>query len=227
MRRSSKSEALLVKAACLVAGLAVLSAVLGSEVLAGEPATPAQQSIKKGLESFNKGRLPEAAEAFQKAAELDPANPVAFNNLGLAYVRMGRTRDAVDAFESAVSLRPTSANFQYNLARIYQLAKNYPKAIEHYQKTVALDPGNASAHAHLGQLYGREEGRYGEAIEELNKSLALEPDNAEAYYSLAVAYYSLKNFGESWSSVKEAQRLGYEVNPAFLKALRQIAPEPQ
>lgn len=214
-------------ALCLVAGalVSVGSLALGKDAWAGEPATPAEVSMRDGLEAFSKGRYSEAAEYFQKAAELDPSNPVAFNNLGLSYVRMARTRDAIDAFERAVSLRPTSSNFQYNLARIYQLAKNYPKAVEHYEKTLSLDPGNALAHAHLGQLYGREEERYPEAIEELKKSIALDPDNAEAHYSLAVAYYSLKNFTESWKSVKEAQRLGYKVNPAFLKALRQMAPE--
>lgn len=213
-------------------GLLALVVVVGSAGGADEASSQAKASLNKGLQAFKKGRLPEAAKAFERAADLDPTNPITSNNLGLTYIRMGRARDAIDSFERAVALRPTSPTFHYNLARACHLAKNYPKAIEHYQKTLALDPAHPLAHLHLGKLYGREQQRYPEAIDALSKAIALNADDTnarylpEAHYLLAVAYYGVKNFPLSWKSVREAERLGYDVNPAFLKALRQVAPEP-
>lgn len=184
--------------------------------------------LRDGLNAFQKGRFDEAAKAYEKAASLDPTNPIPHKNLGIAYIFMKHYREAIEPFEKAVALRPSSADFHYNLARAYQLAKNYPKAIEIYKKTIELEPDDAKAHMHLGELYGREEERLPEAIEELKKSIVLNPGLAEAHYSLAVAYYGSKNFEEAWKSLEEAEKLKYQnINPAFVKALRKMHPEPK
>lgn len=217
----------------LYLGVGFLTLIIGSGTSGGEEKAYAKAKgyLQEGLRASNKGRLPEAVQAFKEASTLDPDNPFAFNYLGVAYMRMGRFRDAIDPFEKAVALRPTSATFQFNLARAYQLTKNFPKALEHYQNTVDLNPAQALAHLYLGKLYGREQERYPEAIEELTKSIALNVSNAEApflseaHYLLAVAYFGVKNFTLAWQSVEEAERLGYKVNPAFTKALTQMAPK--
>ena len=217
----------------LYLGVGFLTLIIGSGTSGGEEKASAKAKgyLQEGLRASNKGRLPEAVQAFKEASTLDPDNPFAFNYLGVAYMRMGRFRDAIDPFEKAVALRPTSATFQFNLARAYQLTKNFPKALEHYQNTVDLNPAQALAHLYLGKLYGREQERYPEAIEELTKSIALNVSNAEApflseaHYLLAVAYFGVKNFTLAWQSVEEAERLGYKVNPAFTKALTQMAPK--
>lgn len=224
-------RALFIVALCL--GVGFLTLIIGSGTSGGEEKAYAKAKgyLQEGLRASNKGRLPEAVQAFKEASTLDPDNPFAFNYLGVAYMRMGRFRDAIDPFEKAVALRPTSATFQFNLARAYQLTKNFPKALEHYQNTVDLNPAQALAHLYLGKLYGREQERYPEAIEELTKSIALNVSNAEApflseaHYLLAVAYFGVKNFTLAWQSVEEAERLGYKVNPAFTKALTQMAPK--
>lgn len=232
MRASHAGRFLSLSARHVGVGILAVLVVVGSASGAEKTSSQAKSAMREGLKAFKKGRLQEAAQAFQRSADLDPTNPITFNNLGLIYVRMGRPRDAIEPFGRAVTLRPTSPTFHYNLARACHLAKNYPKAIEHYQKTVTLDPAHPLAHFFLGKLFGREQQRYPEAIEELSKAIALNADNTkarylpEAHYLLAVAYYGVKNFPLAWQSVREAKRLGYDVNPAFLKALRQVAPDP-
>ncbi len=231
MAPNRSHRALFIVALCL--GVGLLTLIIGSGTSGGEEKASAKAEgyLQEGLRASKKGRLPEAVQAFKEASAIDPDDPFAFNYLGVTYMRMGRFRDAIEPFEKAVALRPTSATFHYNLARACHLSKNYPKAIEHYQKTVALDPAQALAHLYLGKLYGREQERYPEAIEELTKSIALNASNAEApflpeaHYLLAVAYFGVKNFTLAWQSVEEAERLGYKVNPAFTKALSQMAPK--
>lgn len=208
------------------AGLLCLVAALGTAYAAGPDAGSADDYLQQGLQAFSKGRYSDAAEAYEKAASLDPSNPVPYKNLGITYVFMKRYRDAIEPFKKAVALKPDSPEYHYNLARAYQLAKNYPKAVNLYRETVGLDPNHAVAYMRLGELYGREEERLPEAIEMLKKSISLDPDLSEAHYSLAVAYFGVKNFAESWNSLKEAQRLNYaQIKPEFIKALRQMAPE--
>lgn len=193
---------------------------------ADQDSSTANAYLKQGLEAFSKGRYKEAAEAYEKAAALDPTNPIPYKNLGITYIFMKHFREAIEPFEKAVALRPSSADYHYNLARSYQLAKNYPKAVEVFQKTIELDTKNAKAYMRLGELYGREQERLPESIEMLKKSLALEPNLSEAHYSLAVAYFGAKNYAEAWKSLKEAQRLKYtHIKPEFIKALRKVAPE--
>ena len=231
MAPNRSHRALFIVALCL--GVGLLTLIIGPGTSRGEEKASAKAEgyLQEGLRASKKGRLPEAVQAFKEASALDPDDPFAFNYLGVTYVRMGRVRDAIEPFENAVALRPTSATFHYNLARACHLSKNYPKAIEYYQKTVALDPAQALAHLYLGKLYGREQERYPEAIEELTKAIALNASNAEtpflpeAHYLLAVAYFGVKNFTLAWQSVEEAERLGYKVNPAFTKALSQMAPK--
>jgi tetratricopeptide (TPR) repeat protein len=209
-------------------GLFGLAAGVGPTPVAAGDSSDVNTYLQQGLQAFRKGRLKEAAEAYQKAAALDPANPVPYKNLGITYVLMKHYREAIDPFEKAVALRPSSAAYHYYLARAYQLAKNYPKAIEIFQGTIELDPRNAKAHMRLGELYGREQERLPEAIEMLKRSIALEPNLSEAHYSLAVAYFGVKNYAKSWKSLREAQRLEYaQIKPEFIKALRKMAPEPK
>jgi tetratricopeptide (TPR) repeat protein len=224
----SVGRRVLVLALCAVSLIWSQAFLIGFALAEGQVAASAKvrQFLQEGIEALKAGKLDEAARDFEKAAEMDPSNPYAYNNLGFTYMRMMRFRDAIGPFEKAVALRPNSAVFHYNLARAFELAKNYPKAISYYEKTVALDPTHALAHFRLGKLYGREQQRYPEAIEELKKALKLDPKIPEAHYSLAVAYFGVNNFAEAWKEVRKAQELGFNVNPAFLKALRQKMPKP-
>jgi len=81
----------------------------------------------------------------EKVLALDPANPEAFANLGLAYVRLGDLPRAVVAFEKAVKLKPNSVAARLNLGAIYMEYLNYKAAEAQYKVALALEPNNLEA----------------------------------------------------------------------------------
>jgi tetratricopeptide (TPR) repeat protein len=59
-----------------------------------------------------------AVEVSLQGISVDPANPVNYNNLGIAYAELGRDEDAKQAFSTAIALRPGYDNAKFNLDRI-------------------------------------------------------------------------------------------------------------
>jgi tetratricopeptide (TPR) repeat protein len=78
----------------------------------------------------------------EKVLAIDPANPEAFANLGLAYVRLGDLPRAVIAFERAVKLKPNSVAARLNLGAIYMEYLNYKAAERQYGAALKLEPNN-------------------------------------------------------------------------------------
>ena len=81
----------------------------------------------------------------EKVLALDPANPEAFANLGLAYVRLKDLPRAVVAFERAVKIKPNSVPARLNLGAIYIEYLNYKQANSQYGAALKLEPDNLEA----------------------------------------------------------------------------------
>lgn len=67
-----------------------------------------------GVEVASKGLWKEAAYRWERAVELDPQNPRAYNNLGVAYERSGKFEEALEAYETALELLPTNEQIRQN-----------------------------------------------------------------------------------------------------------------
>jgi Flp pilus assembly protein TadD len=66
----------------------------------------AESYLNLSLQRYREGRFPEAIAASQKALELRPNYPEAWNNIGAAYNNMGQFEKAVAACETALRLKP-------------------------------------------------------------------------------------------------------------------------
>ncbi|MBI4537600.1 MAG: tetratricopeptide repeat protein [candidate division NC10 bacterium] len=73
---------------------------------------------KLGLEYLAAGRIEEAVLALTRARDLEPKNPVAWNNLGVALARRGRLPEARDAYRQAIALRPGYVKAYENLGLV-------------------------------------------------------------------------------------------------------------
>jgi len=102
---------------CLVIALGLLLAGC-----ADSPAARAEREARAGLALAMEGRVGEAVERFHAALALDPANPAARYNLGLAHLREGQWVLAAEAFARFVEQRPDDALGHFELARAQALA---------------------------------------------------------------------------------------------------------
>jgi len=76
--------------------------------------TTSEQEVAFGIEVAEKGLWREARFRFQRAAELDPDNASALNNLGVALEQQGDFDGARAAYEKALELKPDDLYIQQN-----------------------------------------------------------------------------------------------------------------
>jgi len=127
-----------------------------------------------------------AADAYEKAAELRPQDPLVHMNLGLAYLRLGRTQEALEQYQSADRLyggdlvaktkvaelyerlgkKEQAAQTFLTLAELYRKKGSLRQAVQAWKSTVRLSPNLLEAHRHLAAAF-RELGQTDQAVEEL------------------------------------------------------------
>ncbi|MDQ3170944.1 MAG: tetratricopeptide repeat protein [Acidobacteriota bacterium] len=107
-----------VLSACLAAVIAVgmtapLSARAGATG-ADDARTTAKAQVDFGIEVAQKKLWREATYRFEKAVELDPTYPAAWNNLAIAHEQQGNFADANKAYSKAVELDPGNLLIRQN-----------------------------------------------------------------------------------------------------------------
>lgn len=89
----------------------------------------------------------EAAEAYQKAVSLKPAEATYHNNLGQALAKQGKTEEAAAEYTTAAQLDPPSAGMYYfNLGAILTNAGKVDEANAAFDKAIAADPKRSEAY---------------------------------------------------------------------------------
>jgi len=142
--------------------------------------------LNLGLALGAEGRLDEAIEHYQKAAELNPNQPQAYNNLGIMLVGKGRLEEAVTNFTRAVQIQPGYAEARLNWGTVLAMQGKISEAIALFQQALDLKPDYADAHYNLGRVLAAQ-GKMAEAIGHYQRAIQLQPDSPEVYYNLGIA----------------------------------------
>jgi len=156
---------------------------------------PAHTRARLAYGSFRSdtGREEEAHDQWEKAREIDPKDPAAWNNLANYYGHNGPATKAFEYYEKAIALAPTQSVYFQNFATTVYLfrrdATNYfriseqqvfDKALALYRQSQSLDPGNFPLATDVAQtFYGIKPPRAREAIEAWNTALKLARDEIE------------------------------------------------
>ena len=85
-------------------------------------------------------RKQKRVEEAQRAIELNPADPKAYNELGRALTRQGHTEEAITAYRKAIELNPTYAEAFNNLGVALGEQKKTKAEITAYRKAIKLKP---------------------------------------------------------------------------------------
>jgi len=181
---------------------------------------PAQQACTKAVDSGNAGaeghmclglledgtgQYEKAAEQFQQAVQLDPANDRAYTSLAGAYQHLNQPDKAEETYKRAIAVRPQYWRVYSFLGSFYIAQAEYEKAAVMFRRSAELDPDSYLAFNNLGAafLYA---GRDDEAAQALEKSIAIRPTR-DAYNNVAVAQFHLHRFKNSVLNFKEALKI--------------------
>lgn len=139
------------------------------------------------------GEEQEARKRWEKALELDPSNPAAYNNLANSYGQNGPVAKAFDLYAKAIELNPRQAIYYHNLGSVLVLhrkeaAAHYRineqqvlrNALELYRLGQKFDPTNFQLATDLAQVYyGLQPAEPEAAIAAWTQALALARDGLE------------------------------------------------
>jgi tetratricopeptide (TPR) repeat protein len=139
------------------------------------------------------GREDEARQQYEKARDIDPTQPAAWNNLANYFGHNGPVTNAFACYEKALELKPNEPVYYQNFATTVYLfrhdATNYfhiseqqvfDKAMEMYRKALALDPENFPLATDLAQTYyGIQPPRVKDAFKAWNEALKIARDDIE------------------------------------------------
>ena len=101
---------------------------------------------------FQARRFAQAAQAYERAAAINPNHAPTFAGMGAARGAAGDARGAVAAYQRAVELQPNHAGFNAALGRAYYMAGNNAAASQAFQRALALDPNNRTAREGLQRV---------------------------------------------------------------------------
>jgi tetratricopeptide (TPR) repeat protein len=157
-----------------------------------------QAHNRLGERLFQQDRFAEAAEHFERAAQLKPDLADNYNELGLAYCRLERFEEGIAQYREGLRMQEAKpsraktasvAKIEANLGNALAITANslserseteeatrrYDEAIREYEKSLELDPRQPAIHRNLGVLLARL-GRYNEAVPHLRATLQLVPN---------------------------------------------------
>jgi|EPASupsiteSAE347_1022098.scaffolds.fasta_scaffold04738_2 tetratricopeptide (TPR) repeat protein len=107
----------------------------------------------EGVKYQDLGDLDSALKMYQKAVQLDPAYPVAYNDLGIIYEAKGDISRAEESYLQALKIDPFLLDAYTNLALLYENKRELEKAVYYWEKRVELgnpdDPWTLKAQQRL------------------------------------------------------------------------------
>jgi tetratricopeptide (TPR) repeat protein len=128
---------------------------------------------------------PNAKDAYQKALDAKPDNPMASNNLAYVMLQTGGNVDvALSLAQTARRGLPDSPNAADTLGWVLYQKGAYKSAIDLFQEALKLEaknkaPDNPTVHYHLGLAYEKTD-QSGLAREQLEKVLKINPNYGDA-----------------------------------------------
>ena len=150
-----------------------------------------------GVDLRSKGKLKEAADAFQQAVELNPDRPVPYLNLAMALFDRQMYSDADDVFFKAVAKGlPNPEKYIIDFAALYRERNMPSRAIAVLEKGKEIFPQSYVIAANLGSAMV-DASRYTEGVPELERALGLQPSSTEVLNNLGIFYAKKKDYARA------------------------------
>ena len=187
------------------------------------PLSDLYRVIDQAVDLGNKGDHSGALAKLQEAVEIDPNNPIANSDLGMALAVMGNKNDAIPYLQKATRLDGDFLLAYYNLGNALAAAGREDEAIDAWLNTVRIQPHFMEGRENLGYAYYKQ-AKFTDSLAQLRLELDSTPDRLFAL-SLAATQLatcpddSIRNGAEALTLADRANSLSGGKNPVILDAL--------
>lgn len=155
--------------------------------LANVPKT-AVQLYNQALDLGQAGKSKDAIEKLKQAITEYPNFMLAFNELGVEYLRLNELNKADEALRSALKIAPDSSAALMNHGIVLTHLGQFAPAVSELQQALKQKDQSANGHFYLGQALANL-GRFSEAEEHLNRAVALGGDEMKDAHRFLGAIY--------------------------------------
>jgi Flp pilus assembly protein TadD len=157
----------------------------------------ARKAYNRSADLSRHGKTQQAIEELKRAIAIYPEYVQAYNDLGVAYIKLDLIDDAIRALEKSTVLDPKAFNPRLNLGIANVRRQDFASAEPHLRLAVAIDSSLPLAHLYLGITLWKT-ARSEEAEEEFARALSLGgSDIAIAHYYLGQLYASKNRIAEA------------------------------
>lgn len=170
--------------------------------------------VTVGRQYMGDNKYNEAAQALNKAIELDSTNIDAYVFKGHLEYNLENYNKAILSYNKAIALNTDNIESYINKGTAQYKIKDYNGSIESFNRAIELDRKNpypyfarGSSKAKLGKLQS--------AIADFNKSIQLGYKSDKVYYERGLSYALLKNYKKA----SEDFKLTVKLNPTHVNAL--------
>ena len=155
------------------------------------PQEAATQWLEHGQTLEQEDRHAEALQAYQKALDLVPNEPIMHLAVAGAHESLGAQDLALSHVEIAAQLEPENAAAQRHLGRLNCLRDEHETCVTALEKAVEIEPDDRWGRFWLASAYRQNaEDGFDRAVAEYEEALRLEPEFGEAHFGLGQLYYS-------------------------------------
>ncbi len=170
--------------------------------------------------------LPQIAENYARAVQLDPSNERAIGGLALTYHKLGRYAEAAVQFEKLVVSHPNEARYLFNASLPYMQLDNNEKAVEYLMRAAAADTTADQSYRERGyklaapRLIKMQE--FARAREAYRWLINREPNVCDHHQWLGYTYFAQQDFANAATHLRKAYNCmsSLKENPCSINELR-------
>jgi Tfp pilus assembly protein PilF len=157
----------------------------------------AREAYDLSVDLSRHGKTREAIEELKRAIAIYPEYFQAYNDLGVAYIKLDLIDDAIKVLERSATLDPKAFNPRLNLGIANVRRQDFPRAEPHLRAAIAIDSSLPLAHLYLGITFWKT-ARAFDAEDEFTRALSLGgSDIAIAHYYLGQLYASKNRIADA------------------------------
>jgi tetratricopeptide (TPR) repeat protein len=181
-----------------------------------QDARPSDPRIKyiDALLASDRNDLNAAVNGFRETLRLDPTLLGAWQDLGVAYIKLQRWPEAVETFGELSKRQPDSADAAYFYSLALYNAGRINESESEARRALRLNAGASAAQTLLGIILASRGNANAEASEALSQAAALDPQSFDAHFYLGRVRYVMRDYAEAVKSLREAVAL----NPRHAQA---------
>ena len=152
------------------------------------------------------GSYTKSIPLLKKVIQLEPNDPDAHNNLGIALKELGDLDDAIASYNTALQLKPNYPDAHNNLGNALKQKGDLTAAVASYNTAIKLNPSDPDAHNNLS-IALQEKGDLDAAIASYNTALQLKPNDPKTHNNLGIALQEKGHHNAAIASYNTALQL--------------------